>query len=287
MDVRMKPRRSSQHARARQRPRRPSGPANLSKPDSPTPPNGSDCDRYVVPSRSLTEDMPALRRAATALARAVEPAKAQDERPKPEEFAFATASSSDAVGSKTHMMGPKISSVAMRAVMGTSTSTVGGKKLAPSCSGGVLPRESTRAPRCTASSTNPASRFTESEPMVTAPQSTVASSFEEPAFNSSATFLMRARKPLYTRAPTKKRSGPAQFWPMDWKTPLRAIWAMRSSSLSPTSSQTTKGSLPPSSKTTGVSVSAAWRMTSLPTCGEPTKMTLSAPPPTSAAPVGP
>ena len=87
----------------------------MSKPLSPTPPNGSDWDKYVVPSRSFTDDIPALSREATAFARAVEAAKAHDDRPNAQALAFATASSSFKVGAKTHMIGPKISSCAMRA----------------------------------------------------------------------------------------------------------------------------------------------------------------------------
>ena len=50
-----------------------------------------------------------------AFARAVDAAKAQDDRPNAQALAFAMASSSFKVGAKTHMMGPKISSCAMRA----------------------------------------------------------------------------------------------------------------------------------------------------------------------------
>ena len=66
-----------------------------------------------------------------ALARAVEAAKAHDDKPNEQALAFATASSSEEVGAKTHMMGPKISSCAILAVIGTSTNTVGGKNDVP------------------------------------------------------------------------------------------------------------------------------------------------------------
>jgi hypothetical protein len=82
---------------------------------------------YVVPSRSLTHDMPALSLDATALARAASAEKAQEERAKWQLFAILTASSSLLPRTlKMHMMGPKISSCAMMALSGTSASTVGG-----------------------------------------------------------------------------------------------------------------------------------------------------------------
>ena len=63
--------------------------------------------------------MPAFKREATDFARAVEAAKAQDDKPNEQALAFVMASSSDEVGAKTHMMGPKISSCAILAVVGT------------------------------------------------------------------------------------------------------------------------------------------------------------------------
>jgi hypothetical protein len=53
------------------------------------------------------------------------------------------------------------------------------------------------------------------------------------------------------------------------------------------SSHTIIGSLPPSSRITGVSVSAAAAITLRPFCGEPVKKILSAPEVTSAEPVSP
>ena len=75
-----------------------------------------------------------------------------------------------------------------------------------------------------------------------------------------------------------------QVWPEFWNAPQTAPRAARSRSAS---AQTIIGSLPPSSSTTGVSVSAAAAMTRLPVRTEPVNTILSTPLRTSASPVAP
>ena len=72
--------------------------------------------------------------------------------------------------------------------------------------------------------------------------------------------------------------------PQFWKAPHTAPLTARSTSAS---SQTIIGSLPPSSNSTGVRLSAAAAMTRFPVRTEPVNTTLSTPPRTMASPVGP
>ena len=78
-----------------------------------------------------------------------------------------------------------------------------------------------------------------------------------------------ARNLSTSEACTKKRSAPMQFWPDAPKAPRSACCANVSTAAP---GRRTNGSLPPSSSVTGVSVAAAWRITSLPTLVEPTKV---------------
>ena len=73
------------------------------------PPKGSDWLRYVVPSRSLTADIPASSRAQMAAARRLLPECAHELSAKSQSLAMRTASSSPAAPSGRrlmHMIGP-------------------------------------------------------------------------------------------------------------------------------------------------------------------------------------
>jgi hypothetical protein len=86
----------------------------------------------------------------------------------------------------------------------------------------------------------------------------------------------------YTASNTMKRSAARQFCPAAMNTPVMAVCAACSTSAS---SHTMKGSLPPSSRITGVSDFALSAMIFFPFGTEPVKTILSTPPETSAAPV--
>ena len=130
--------------------------------------------------------MPALRRDATAFARAVEAAKAQEDRPREQALAASDGVVIDCtVGAwESNVEAPHDRRVedtrswAMRAVVGTSTKTVGGKNDVPSILRRDLALRPILAPLPTASSTKPCNRSLDSDPMVTAPQSTLTSSFD-------------------------------------------------------------------------------------------------------------
>lgn len=96
------------------------------------------------------------------------------------------------------------------------------------------------------------------------------------------TAAQAARNSSYTASCTMNRSAATQFWPHDWNAARSAVGTTSATRASP---HTMNGSLPPSSRVTGVSASAASRITARPTPVLPIKMTLSTPPRTSARPV--
>ena len=107
-----------------QHPRKPSIPAKRSKPDSLTPPNGSDCAMYVE-QKSLMDVIPASSCAPSFSARRVERVKMFEPRPKSQSLASAMDSSSLFVLTMAST-GPKTSSRAMRMSCVMPEITVGG-----------------------------------------------------------------------------------------------------------------------------------------------------------------
>mmetsp|Transcript_12439 Transcript_12439/g.43539 ORF Transcript_12439/g.43539 Transcript_12439/m.43539 type:complete len:259 (+) Transcript_12439:310-1086(+) len=184
----------------------------------------------------------------------------------------------------TVMTGPNTSSFAMRISCVTSARMVGSKNWPPS-SGAARPPVSSRAPRATASSTSSCTRPT-CAGIVMAPWSSSAPPLcsGAPCLNVATIASARSRKASYRPSCTYTRSTPMQFCPQFWNVPRSTDASTASRS---TSSKMTAGSLPPSSRITGVRFADAPRMTSLPTAGEPVKMILSTSDSTSATPASP
>mmetsp|Transcript_43615 Transcript_43615/g.120687 ORF Transcript_43615/g.120687 Transcript_43615/m.120687 type:complete len:228 (-) Transcript_43615:893-1576(-) len=225
--------------------------------------------------------MPASRRAQILAARPASAECAQELSAKGHWFAKRTASLSlFPFTRKMDRIGPNVSSLAISMSSVTSASTVGSKNCPDGNSWFRLPPASTLAPLATASSS---SRWYPSRlgGWTQAPQSTKSLLKGGPWRIVFTTAVTSSQKVSYTLSYTMKRSGPAQFCPMFWYAPRTTNWA---SSFGFMSSHTMNGSLPPSSRMTGVSVWAAASMTFRPTPTLPTKITLSAPA-TSADPV--
>ena len=124
----------------------PSSPWIRPKPDSPTPPNGSD-GNPANDSTELTLVMPLRSRRAASYPRLF----ANTAAPSPYDVRFALSIASSR--SPTRLMartGPKVSSRIIRASSGTSTSTIGSIHGARTLS---APPTTARAPRASASST--------------------------------------------------------------------------------------------------------------------------------------
>ena len=124
MSVLMRGNRSTTTDLGTQHPRKPSTPANRSKPDSLTPPNGSDWAMYVE-QKSLIEVMPASNCCPSCSARFLLPAKTFEPKPKSQSFANRTASSSD-LTLQIDNTGPKTSSFMIFMSCVTFKRTVGG-----------------------------------------------------------------------------------------------------------------------------------------------------------------
>ncbi|MCY1304306.1 hypothetical protein D9M70_540530 [compost metagenome] len=181
--------------------------------------------------------------------------------------------------------GPKVSSLATAALLGTSTRMVGSKKLPPRACG--LPPATTLAPLLTASAMCSSTFFTAfssiSGPVV------VPSSRPLPICSLATAALSFSTKASYTPSCTYRRLAHTQVWPLLRYLEISAPSTALSRSAS---SKTMNGALPPNSRDTFLMSLAHSAISWRPISVEPVKVSLrtigllvSSPPTSPALPV--
>ena len=238
-----------------------SGPSSRPSPERLNPPNGVE---YRTDAFEFTDRLPLSTPRATRSARPRSRVQIDPDRPYSVSLASATASASSSNGS-TATTGPNTSSRQTGSTVERGSTTVGGyQNPGPA---GALPRNatSTGAPPASAPPSTKPRTLSRWPALISGPMSTSGLA-GDPTRSPVTAGSSSSRNRSYTVRSTRIRERAQQSWPALSNTPAGAFAAARSTSAS---AKTMFADLPPSSRVTRLTWSAACRRMCVPTSVDP------------------